>query len=107
MFINQLRYKCENNGIRFITTEESYTSGTSFLDNEEPIKENYNRSRRIQRGLFKSNNGTLINADVNGAYQIMKKVFPNIFLDGIEGAGSHPKAVGSNLKGKSYEFVVL
>jgi putative transposase len=93
MFVNQLKYKCENNGIRFITTEESYTSGTSFLDNEEPTKANYNKRRRIQRGLFKSNNGTLINADVNGAYQIMKKVFPNVLSDGIEGAGLHPRAV--------------
>jgi transposase, IS605 OrfB family, central region len=90
MFVNQLAYKCENNGIRFITTDESYTSGTSFLDYEEPIKANYNKNRRIHRGLFKSNTGTLINADVNGSYQIMKKVFPNAFADGIEGVGLHP-----------------
>ena len=42
-------------------TEESYTSGTSFLNNELPIKQNYNKSRRIYRGLFKSNKGRLIN----------------------------------------------
>jgi putative transposase len=90
MFVNQLAYKCQNNGIRFITTDESYTSGTSFLDYEEPIKANYNKSRRIHRGMFKSNTGTLINADVNGSYQIMKKVFPNAFADGIEGVGLHP-----------------
>ena len=90
MFVNQLAYKCQNNGIRFITTDESYTSGTSFLDDEEPIKDNYNKSRRIHRGLFKSNTGILINADVNGSYQIMKKVFPNAFADGIEGIGLHP-----------------
>jgi putative transposase len=90
MFVNQLAYKCQNNGIRFITTDESYTSGTSFLDGEKPVKDNYNKSRRIHRGMFKSNNGTLINADVNGSYQIMKKVFPNAFADGIEGVGLHP-----------------
>ena len=90
MFVNQLAYKCQNNGIRFITTDESYTSGTSFLDYEEPVKTNYNKSRRIHRGLFKSNTGILINADVNGSYQIMKKVFPNAFANGIEGAGLHP-----------------
>lgn len=92
-FIKQLAYKCENNGIKFILNEESYTSGTSFLDNEEPIKENYNKSRRVQRGLFKSNTGKLINADVNGSYQIMKKVFPNAFANGIEGVGCHPMIV--------------
>ena len=92
-FINKITYKAENIGIKVIITEESYTSGTSFLDGELPIKENYNKSRRIHRGLFKSNNGTLINADLNGAYQIMKKVFPNVFSEGIEGVGLHPVRV--------------
>ncbi|MDD4779119.1 MAG: transposase [Tissierellia bacterium] len=90
ILINKIKYKCENNGINFIETEESYTSGTSFLDGELPIKENYDKSRRITRGLFKSNGGELINADLNGAYQIIHKVFPNAFADGIEGAGLHP-----------------
>lgn len=90
MLIKQLQYKAENVGINIFITEESYTSGTSFIDNEEPIKENYNKSRRIKRGLFKSNTGKLINSDVNGAYQIIKKVFPNAFANGIEGVGLHP-----------------
>jgi len=93
MFVSQLKYKCENVGIRFIQTEESYTSGTSFLDNETPVKSNYDKSRRICRGMFQSNNGTLINSDVNGSYQIMKKVFPNAFANGIEGVGCHPTAI--------------
>ena len=90
MLINQIIYKAENVGIKTIVTEESYTSGTSFLDNELPIKQNYNKSRRIYRGLFKSNNGKLINADVNGSLQIMKKVFPNDFSHGIEDYGFNP-----------------
>lgn len=90
MFTNQIAYKCENVGIRFVLTEESYTSGTSFIDNEEPIKENYDKSRRKKRGLFVSNDGHKINADVNGSYQIMKKVFPNAFTNGVEGVGWHP-----------------
>lgn len=88
--VQRLAYKCENEGIRFITTEESYTSGTSFLDSEQPAKENYDKSRRVHRGLFVSNGGIKINADVNGSYQIMKKVFPNIFDNGIVGVGLHP-----------------
>ena len=90
MFIHQLKSKCEENGIEVITIEEGYTSGTSFLDKEQPVKENYNKDRRVHRGLFVSNNGKKINADVNGAYQIMKKVIPNVFDEGIEGAGLHP-----------------
>ena len=89
-FINKLKYKCENQGIILIDTEESYTSGTSFLDNELPIKENYIKKRRIHRGLFKSNGDILINADVNGAYQIIKKVFPKAFADEIVGVDLHP-----------------
>ena len=89
-FIQKVQYKAEEFGIQVIVTEESYTSGTSFLDNELPIKENYNKSRRKHRGLFVSNNGTKINADVNGSYQIIKKVFPKAFADGIEGVGLHP-----------------
>lgn len=91
--VYRLRYKCENEGILFKTPEESFTSGTSFLDGEEPVKENYDKSRRVHRGLFVSNNGTKINADVNGSYQITKKAFPNAFANGIVGVGLHPTVV--------------
>lgn len=90
LFINQVKSKCEQNGIKCIETEEGYTSGTSFLDNEEPTKENYDKKRRVYRGLFVSKSGKTINADVNGAYQIMKKVVPDAFSEGIEGVGLHP-----------------
>ena len=58
-----------------------YKSFYKEVGGNEGSKCNYNKTRRIHRGLFVSNNGTKINADVNGAYQIMKKVFPNIFND--------------------------
>ena len=89
-FIKMVQYKAQNVGLNVILTEESYTSGTSFLDNEDPIKANYDKSRRIHRGLFVSNSGKRINADVNGAYQIMKKVFPEAFANGIQGVALHP-----------------
>ena len=74
--IEMIQYKAEEKGIAVILTEESYTSGTSFIDGEAPVKENYNKARRIHRGLFVSNKGIKINADLNGAYQILKKVVP-------------------------------
>ena len=92
-FIEMIQYKAQNVGLHVILTEESYTSGTSFLDGEEPVKDNYNKKRRVKRGLFISNHGTKINADVNGAYQIMKKVFPKAFADGVEGVALHPVRV--------------
>ena len=93
LFIQMLAYKCENNGIKFVAQEEGYTSGTSFVDEEEPTKENYDKSRRVYRGLFIGYNGIRINADVNGAYQILKKVIPNAFANGIEGVGLHPLTI--------------
>lgn len=72
--IELIKYKAEYQGIEVVETEESYTSITSYLDKEEPIKDNANKARRIHRGLFKSNKNKIINADVNSAYQIMKKV---------------------------------
>ena len=84
-----VEYKAAKVGVTVILTEESYTSGTSFLDNELPTKAFYNPKRRIHRGLFKSNSGKTINADVNGALQIIRKVFPNI-TEWDSGCGFQP-----------------
>lgn len=93
-FIEMVQYKAENVGLNVVLTEESYTSGTSFLDEEDPVKKNYDKSRRKYRGLFVSNKKIKINADVNGAYQIIKKAFPKAFAEGIEGVALHPVRVG-------------
>ncbi len=85
-----IQYKAKKVGITVILTEESYTSGTSFIDDEEPVKENYNKSRRIHRGLFRSHGGTEINADWNGAYPILRKVFP---IKWDRGCALHPVVV--------------
>ena len=91
-FINLLNYKCELEGIRVIINEESYTSKCSFLDNEEICKHDVYKGKRIKRGLYKSSNGKLINSDVNGSLNILRKVFPNINLinNGIEVIGVSP-----------------
>ena len=72
--IEMIKYKAELAGITFIQVNESYTSGTSFLDNEVPTKEFYDKSRRKYRGVFLSNSSKRINADVNASFQIMKKI---------------------------------
>jgi len=91
--IEMVSYKAEDVGIRVILTEESFTSGTSFIDGEIPIRENYNKSRRVHRGLFISNEGKRINADINASLQMIKKVFPNAYSNGIEGIGLCPVVV--------------
>lgn len=80
-YIDLLTYKAQEQGIAVYYTEESYTSGTSFLDNEHPTPAFYNKSRRKYRGLFISNTGIKINADVNASYQIPKKVFKQLRAD--------------------------
>ena len=72
MLIDMICYKAQLAGIRVRVVRESYTSGTSYLDGERPEKKYYNATRRVKRGMFKSDRGILINADVNAAYQIMK-----------------------------------
>lgn len=71
--ISLLQYKCELQGIRFITTEESYTSKCSFLDLEEVTKQKEYLGKRVKRGLFQTKEGVLINADVNGSLNIGRK----------------------------------
>lgn len=79
--IEMIKYKSELAGIKFIQVNESYTSGTSFLDNELPTKTFYNKERRKFRGLFLSNDLKRINADVNASFQIMKKIYEKFTYD--------------------------
>ena len=94
---NMITYKAENAGIGVIETEEKYTSGTSFLDHETPIVQNYNIERRIKRGLFRSNKGRLINADINAAAQIGKKMRPKGFdKDFVRSRDKRSEALNAN-----------
>jgi putative transposase len=85
-----IKYKSEKYGINVITNEESYTSKCSFLDGEEISKHEEYLGKRIYRGLFRTSKGKLINSDVNGSYNIIRKVFPNCYTNGIEGVAVHP-----------------
>lgn len=81
-FIEQLQYKCQLRGITIIVQEESYTSKASFLDNDDiPVYGEADNpkfsGRRIKRGLYKTSKGQLINADVNGSYNILRKGLMN------------------------------
>ena len=74
--IDQLIYKCEEVGIEVILTEEAYTSKIDHFIEEEMKHHDKYAGRRIHRGLFRSSTRILINADLNGALGIMRKVFP-------------------------------
>lgn len=91
--IHQLQYKLEQNNIKVILTEESYTSKASFIDQDEMKKDVQFNGKRVMRGLYRTNSKQLINADVNGAGNIIRKVFPNAFADGVKGVDFHPSIV--------------
>lgn len=92
--ISQIQYKSKLIGIELIVEDESFTSKCSFLDNEPIEKHKIYKGKRIGRGLFRSQRGIFINADVNSAYNIIKKVFPKVIsADGIEGVGLHPYSI--------------
>lgn len=79
--LKKLEYKCKKAGIAYKEVNESHTSGTSFLDDELPTADYYDKSRRVNRSIFISNEGRKIHADVNAAYQIMRKAFPSLHID--------------------------
>ena len=91
--IEMMTYKAQLAGIQVICHEESYTSKCSFLDGESIQKHETYAGRRVKRGLFKTSDGRLINADVNASYNIMRKVVPNAFVNGIEGVAVHPTLI--------------
>ena len=72
-FISMLEYKSKLKGITFKTITEEYTSKCSFIDEEEIGKHTEYAGKRINRNFFKSKKGIIINADINGAYNILKK----------------------------------
>ncbi len=92
-FIQMLTYKAKLVGIKVQVQEEAYTSKCSFLDNEPLQHSESYVGRRVKRGLFRSAKGIFLNADVNGAANIMRKAVPNAFAEGIEAVVVRPVRV--------------
>ena len=82
-----LRYKCEMIGIDFVEHEESYTSKCDALTLEPICKHEDYLGRRVKRGLFRSSTGKVINADQNGALNILRKVVGDSDFTRIVGSG--------------------
>ena len=119
-FISMLTYKAKLVGITVKLTEESYTSKASFLDGDELPVHALNDGRkytfsgkRIKRGLYQASNGREINADINGAANMIRKVAPDAFeSEGVEdGKGMlaslvvHPVRIGIPLTKPKIERV--
>jgi putative transposase len=91
-FIGMLTYKAQRVGITVKVTEESYTSQASLLDLDPlPVRktcdEKYTfRGKRVKRGLYRASDGRFINADINSAGNIIRKVAPDAFQrrEGVE-----------------------
>ena len=77
---DKLEYLCELNGIILVMQEESYTSKASFWDKDvipvyksDDTEEYHFSGKRIHRGQYRTASGQVLNADVNGALNIMRK----------------------------------
>lgn len=76
----KLQCKCKLHGIGYVSQEESYTSKASCLDMNSLPKYGVETApqfsgKRIKRGLYRSSDGSLINADINGSVNILRKYF--------------------------------
>jgi putative transposase len=84
---DRLKQLCELHGINFQETEEAYTSKASYLDGDSLPRfgekpDGWKASgRRVRRGLYQSADGSIVNADLNGAANILRKVASNLGLD--------------------------
>lgn len=90
-FIHTLRMTAYKYGIQVIENEESYTSKASFLDNDDiPVYSKYHKGkhsfsgRRMKRGMYKSKDGILMNADVNASLNIIKKAFGDMAFHDVD-----------------------
>lgn len=99
-FVKVLEYKAQLVGMIVIIREEAHTSKCSFIDMEEVGHHETYVGRRIKRGMFKSKDGILINADCNGSGNIIRKEFLKAFVDGIEGVVVRPIKVTIPFSGK-------
>ncbi|NEQ83842.1 MAG: IS200/IS605 family element transposase accessory protein TnpB [Moorea sp. SIO2I5] len=85
--IERLKQLCPEYGIKLTVTEEAYTSKASYLDDDslprhgEKPKGWTPSGKRVRRGLYKTSNGWLVNADCNGAANIARKVATQLNLD--------------------------
>ncbi|MDQ2099142.1 MAG: transposase [Tychonema bourrellyi B0820] len=98
--IQMLEYKAKLVGIEVVIQEESYTSVSNFLAldpipvyGDSDAKRVEFTGKRIHRGLYKTASGLLINADVNGSYNIMRKALPNALSNGIGSCVVQPRRV--------------
>jgi len=99
-FVDKLNYKLGSHGIELVVTDESYTSKASFVDGDS-MQKLYNpkakqkrtfSGKRVKRGLYKSSDGTLVNADTNGAYNILRKTDSDFSFSKLA------KKVGASIK---------
>jgi len=99
-FVDKLDYKLGSHGIELVVTDESYSSKASFVDgdkmpkryNPKAKKKPHFSGKRVKRGLYKSQDGTLVNADVNGAFNILSKTDSDFSFSSLA------KKVGARIK---------
>jgi IS605 OrfB family transposase len=89
-FTAMLSHKTELVGIQVVVSKERYASKCSFLDLEPMGKQEVYAGKRVKRGLFRASEGRCLNADINGAYNTLRKGVPDGLGNGIAGVVVHP-----------------
>jgi putative transposase len=99
-FIDQLTYKAKLVGIEVLLQEESYTSKASFLDNDplptyqaDRVEQPVFSGTRMARSWYRAGDGTVLHADINGSYNILRKSSsdPLQMGRGVAGAAVRPR----------------
>ncbi|MFM7712214.1 MAG: IS200/IS605 family accessory protein TnpB-related protein, partial [Microcystis sp.] len=92
--IEMLTYKAQLRGIKVVITEEAYTSQASSLEQDKLPKYGEEKpkftGKRVFRGLYKTGENKLLNADINGSFNIIRKVIPDVIDQGIRGLPFNP-----------------
>jgi IS605 OrfB family transposase len=92
--IEMLIYKAQLRGIKVVITEEAYTSQASALQQDKLPKYGEEKpkftGKRVCRGLYNTGENKLLNADINGSLNIIRKVIPDVFDQGIKGLPFNP-----------------
>ncbi len=78
-FANLIKYKAQLHGLTFVEINEAYTSQTSAIDLERIGYNANGKQRRIYRGAFKTNTGLIINSDINGSLNIMRRFLDQVY----------------------------
>lgn len=102
--VNMIKYKAQLHGLIFIEVNEAYTSQTSAVDLEKIQYTPFGKKRRIYRGAFITNAGLMINSDINGSLNILRRFLDQVYEQRYQAAKNGRRA---DLSGSIPEVILF